>query len=58
MGLNESIFQASYEYAFIGFLMLGLLIAARFFELPASTIALVTIILYRLFQRLKIFQQN
>lgn len=58
LGFNESIFQASYEYAFIGFLMLGLLIAARFFELPASTIALITIVLYRLFQRLKIFQQN
>ena len=23
LGLNDSIFQASYEYAFIGFLMLG-----------------------------------
>ena len=57
LGLNESIFQASYEYAFIGFLMLGLLIAARYFELASSTIALVTIILYRLFQRIKIFQQ-
>ena len=58
LGFNESIFQASYEYAFIGFLMLGLLIAARFFELPSSTIALITIILYRLFQRLKLLQQN
>ena len=58
LGLNESVFQASYEYAFIGFLMLGLLIAARFFELPSSTIALVTIILYRLFQKIKIFQQS
>ena len=57
-GLNISIFHASYEYAFIGFLMLGLLIAARYFELPSSTIALVTIILYRLFQRIKIFQQS
>ncbi len=57
-GLNLSIFQASYEYAFIGFLMLGLLIAARYFELTSSTIALVTIILYRLFQRVKIFQQD
>tara|TARA_S200000501_G_scaffold372663_1_gene418201 strand:- start:108 stop:1814 length:1707 start_codon:yes stop_codon:yes gene_type:complete len=57
LGLNESIFQASYEYAFIGFLMLGLLIAARFFDLTSSTIALVTIILYRLFQRIKLFQQ-
>ena len=58
LGFNESIFQASYEYAFIGFLILGLLIAARFLELPASTIALVTIILYRLFQRLKLLQQS
>ena len=58
LGFNESIFQASYEYAFIGFLMLGLLIAARFFDLPSSTIALITIILYRLFQRLKLLQQN
>ena len=57
LGLNESIFQASYEYAFIGFLMLGLLIATRYFDLTSSTIALVTIILYRLFQRIKIFQQ-
>ena len=57
-GLNISIFHASYEYAFIGFLMLGLLIAARYFELPSSTIALITIILYRLFQRIKIFQQS
>ena len=57
-GLNLSIFNASYEYAFIGFLMLGLLIAARYFELPSSTIALITIILFRLFQRVKIFQQN
>lgn len=57
-GLNLSIFNASYEYAFIGFLMLGLLVAARYFELPSSTIALITIILYRLFQRVKIFQQN
>ena len=57
LGLNESIFQASYEYAFIGFLMLGLLVAARYFDLTSSTIALVTIILYRLFQRIKIFQQ-
>ena len=57
LGLNDSIFQASYEYAFIGFLILGLLIAARYFELASSTIALVTIILYRLFQRIKIFQQ-
>ena len=57
LGLNDSIFQASYEYAFIGFLMLGLLIAARYFDLTSSTIALVTIILYRLFQRIKIFQQ-
>ena len=57
IGLNESIFQASYEYAFIGFLMLGLLIAARYFDLASSTIALVTIILYRLFQKIKIFQQ-
>ena len=57
-GLNFSIFHASYEYAFIGFLMLGLLIAARFFELPSSTIALITIILYRLFQRIKTFQQS
>ena len=48
-GLNLSIFHASYEYAFIGFLMLGLY-AARYFELPSSTIALITIILYRLFQ--------
>ena len=38
--------------------MLGLLIAARYFELTSSTIALVTIILYRLFQRVKIFQQS
>ena len=38
--------------------MLGLLIAARFFDLPSSTIALITIILYRLFQRLKLLQQN
>ena len=58
LGFNESIFQASYEYAFIGFLMLGLLIAARFFDLPSSTIALITIILYRLLQRLKLLQQN
>ncbi len=58
LGLNESVFHASYEYAFIGFLMLGLLIAARFFELPSSIIALVTIILYRLFQKIKIFQQS
>ena len=57
LGLNESIFQASYEYAFIGFLMRGLLIAARYFDLTSSTIALVTIILYRLFQRIKIFLQ-
>ena len=57
-GLNFSIFHASYEYAFIGFLMLGLLIAARYFDLPSSTIALITIILYRLFQRIKIFQQS
>ena len=57
LGLNESVFQASYEYAFIGFLMLGLLIAARYFDLTSSTIAVVTIILYRLFQRIKIFQQ-
>ncbi len=57
-GLNLSIFHASYEYAFIGFLMLGLLIAARYFELPSSTIALITIILYRLFQRVKTFQQS
>jgi ABC-type bacteriocin/lantibiotic exporter with double-glycine peptidase domain len=34
------------------------LIAARYFELTSSTIALVTIILYRLFQRVKIFQQD
>ena len=58
LGLNDSIFQASYEYAFIGFLMLGLLIAARFFDLPSSSIALVTILFYRLFQRVKVFQQN
>ena len=58
LGLNDSIFQASYEYAFIGFVMLGLLIAARYFELPSSTIALVTIVLYRLFQRIRVFQQN
>ncbi len=58
LGLNDSIFQASYEYAFIGFVMLGLLIAAKYFELPSSTIALVTIILYRLFQRIRVFQQN
>lgn len=58
LGFNESIFQASYEYAFIGFLMVGLLIAARFFGLPSSTIALITIILYRLFQRVKLLQQN
>ena len=38
--------------------MLGLLIAARYFDLPSSTIALITIILYRLFQRIKIFQQS
>ncbi len=57
-GLNISIFHASYEYAFIGFLMLGLLIAARYFELPSSTIALITIILYRLLQRIKTFQQS
>ena len=57
-GFNLSIFHASYEYAFIGFLMLGLLIAARYFELPSSTIALITIILYRLFQRVKTFQQS
>ena len=38
--------------------MLGLLIAARYFELPSSTIALITIILYRLFQRVKTFQQS
>ena len=58
IGLNDSIFQASYEYAFIGFLMLGLLIAARYFELPSSSIALVTILFYRLFQKVKVFQQN
>ncbi len=58
LGLNDSIFQASYEYAFIGFVMLGLLIAAKYFELPSSTIALVTIIFYRLFQRIRVFQQN
>ena len=58
LGLIDSIFQASYEYAFIGFVMLGLLIAARYFELPSSTIALVTIVLYRLFQRIRVFQQN
>ena len=58
LGLNDSIFQASYEYAFIGFLMLGLLIAARYFELPSSSIALVTILFYRLFQKVKVFQQN
>ncbi len=57
-GFNLSIFHASYEYAFIGFLMLGLIIAARYFELPSSTIALITIILYRLFQRIKTFQQS
>jgi ABC-type bacteriocin/lantibiotic exporters, contain an N-terminal double-glycine peptidase domain len=33
------------------------LIAARYFDLASSTIALVTIILYRLFQKIKIFQQ-
>ena len=57
-GFNLSIFHASYEYAFIGFLMLGLLIAARYFELPSSSIALVTILFYRLFQKVKVFQQN
>ena len=38
--------------------MLGLLIAARYFELPSSSIALVTILFYRLFQKVKVFQQN
>ena len=57
MALNDSLFFATYEYAFIGFLLLGLLISTRYFDLNASMITLLSLIFFRLFQKTRLVQQ-
>ena len=57
-GINNAVFMATYEYAFIGFISLGLLIGSQYLNLGGSQIALISLVFYRLFQKTKSVQQH
>ena len=57
-GINNAAFMATYEYAFIGFISLGLLIGSQYLNLGGSQIALISLVFYRLFQKTKSVQQH
>ena len=56
--LNDSILFSTYEYAFIGFLLLGLLVSTRLLDANPSSLTLMTLIFFRLFQKTKAAQQS
>ena len=58
MSVIDSIFLSTYEYAFIGFLLLGLLVSTRYFDIDQNALALLTLIFFRLFQKTKLAQQS
>ena len=55
--INDSILYSTYEYAFIGFLLLGLLVSTRFLDASPSSLTLMSLIFFRLFQKTKAAQQ-
>ncbi|MEC7881099.1 MAG: ABC transporter ATP-binding protein [Chloroflexota bacterium] len=57
-GINNAVFMATYEYAFIGFISLGLLIGSQYLNLDGSQLALISLVFYRLFQKTKGIQQH
>ena len=57
-GVNDAVFLATYEYAFIGFISLGLLIGSQYLNLDGSQLALISLVFYRLFQKTKTAQQH
>ncbi len=57
-GINNAVFMATYEYAFIGFISLGLLIGSQYLNLGGPQIALISLVFYRLFQKTKSVQQH
>ena len=57
-GINDAVFMATYEYAFIGFISLGLLIGSQYLNLDGSQLALISLVFYRLFQKTKSVQQH
>jgi len=58
ISINEGVFHATYEYAFVILLLSGLLVAAKFMDLRASVIMLMSLLLYRIFQKVRIIQQH
>ena len=58
IGLNAGMFFAVGEIAFILFLLGGLLLGIEVLNQPTSTVALFTILFFRLFQRARMFQQG
>tara|TARA_B100000029_G_C17576758_1_gene958391 strand:- start:546 stop:2354 length:1809 start_codon:yes stop_codon:yes gene_type:complete len=58
ISINEGIFHATYEYAFIILILSGLLVATRFMDLPTSLVLLMSLLLYRIFQKIKVVQAH
>ena len=56
--INEGVFHATYEYAFIILILSGLIVATKFMDFPASLILLMSLLLYRIFQKVKIMQDH
>ena len=56
--INEGVFHATYEFAFVILILSGLLVATRFLDFPASLILLMSLLLYRIFQKVKIMQDH
>ena len=56
--INEGVFHATYEYAFIILILSGLLVATRFMDLTTSLVLLMSLLLYRIFQKIKVVQAH
>jgi len=56
--INEGVFHATYEYAFIILILSGLLVATRSMDLTTSLVLLMSLLLYRIFQKIKVVQAH
>jgi len=56
--INEGVFHATYEYAFVILILSGLLVATKFLDFPASLVLLMSLLLYRIFQKVKVMQDH
>ena len=56
--INDSVLFSTYEYAFIGFLLLGLTVSTRYLDASPSSLTLMSLIFFRLFQKTRAAQQS